>query len=400
MEPDPVTSRYPVTSCPVCQSTRLQYQFPVEGFRILRCEDCGLVMTNPQPSDEELGRIYGEDYFLVEKNEEGQRHVDALKQGTADLYLDALEKYGVPRGARLLEVGSGQGDFLARAQARGMEVTGVEYSEHANGVARAKLGGQGRVFQGEIQAVKDSDGPFDVVAFSDVIEHVRDPVAFLRHVYTLLRPGGVVFVATPTRDSWSAKLLGQRWMEYKPEHLWYFNAATLRSLLSQHGFTDIVDQPGVKTLSFDYIAGHFARYQVKGITPVTNFLRRVVPFGLRRQPVKVVASGMVLIARRQPPTAAAGCRLADRQPVRRACRHVSGGLPASCYDDPRFHRCRHGRPAPGLSLAATRRAPGAGSARCRARAGCGHAVGLAGDPVAFHGGIGDAGLFQHRARDG
>ena len=305
MEPDPVTSRYTVTQCPVCQSTRLQYRFSVEGYGVMRCEDCGLMLTNPQPSDAELGTIYGADYFLVEKNDEGQRHVDALKQGTADLYLDLLAAYGLPAGARLLEVGSGQGDFLARAQARGMEVTGVEYSAHANGIAQGKLGGKGKLLVGEITNVQESDGPFDVVAFSDVIEHVRDPAAFLDHVYKLLKPGGIVFVATPTQDSWSAKLLGRNWMEYKPEHLWYFSAATLRTLLTRHGFTGIVDRPGTKTLSFDYIAGHFARYPVPAITPVTNFLRKLVPFDLRRKPIRVVASGMVLIGRRQETPAAA-----------------------------------------------------------------------------------------------
>ena len=306
MEPDPAAARFTVTHCPVCRGTRLEYQFPVAGYGIMRCEDCGLLLTNPQPSNEELARIYSEDYFLVEKNAAGQRHVDALKTGTADLYLDLLERYGLAGGARLLEVGSGQGDFLARAQARGMEVTGVEYSEHANGVAAGKLGGQGRVLRGEVGDVPSSDGPFDVVAASDVIEHVRDPAAFLDDVYRLLKPGGLVFVATPTLDSWSKQLLGRSWMEFKPEHLWYFSKATLRSLLTQHGFTDIVDYPGYKVLSFDYVAGHFARYPVAAITPLTNFLRRLVPFSLRRRPLAVAGSGMVLIGRRQGSAPAAG----------------------------------------------------------------------------------------------
>ena len=306
MEPDPVTARFTVAFCPVCRGARLHHQFRVESYGIMRCEDCGLLLTNPQPSDDELARIYGEDYFLVEKNEAGRRHVDALKQGTADLYLDQLARHGGSPRARLLEVGSGQGDFLARAQARGMEVTGIEYSEHANEVARGKLGGRGRVLRGEIGDVPSSEAPFDVVASSDVIEHVRDPAAFVEHAYRLLRPGGIVFVATPTQDSWSARLLGRRWMEFKPEHLWYFSAATLRSLLTRHGFVDVVDLPGVKTLSLDYVAGHFARYPVSGITPVTRLLRRVLPSGWLRRPITVAASGMVLIGRRPAPFSTAG----------------------------------------------------------------------------------------------
>ena len=96
-------------------------------------------MANPQPSDDELARIYGEDYFLVEKNEVGQTDVDELKQGTADLYLDLLERYRGKEAGRLLEIGCGQGDFLVRAAARSLTVTGIEYSEHACEVARRKL---------------------------------------------------------------------------------------------------------------------------------------------------------------------------------------------------------------------------------------------------------------------
>ena len=288
-----------ITRCPVCLGRRLHYLFSVGGYRVVRCENCTLMLSNPQPSDHDLARIYSEDYFLVEKNEAGQRHVDQLKQATADSYLDLLEKYRGTAGGKLLEIGCGQGDFLVRAQARGMEVCGVEYSEHACGLARAKLGDSGRVIRGEITDLAGEAGAYDVCALSDVIEHVRDPAAFLQRAYELLKPGGVLFIATPTLDSWSARLLKGKWMEFKPEHLWYFRSATLQTLLIRSHFADIIHQPCSKTLSFDYVAGHFARYPVPGITPLTNLVRRALPFGLRRRPVQVVASGMVLMSRKR-----------------------------------------------------------------------------------------------------
>jgi SAM-dependent methyltransferase len=298
MDQDPASARRHLTICPVCQSSRLHYLFSVKGYRIVRCDDCTLMMTNPQPSDAELGQIYGEDYFLVEKNEAGQRHVDELKQGTADLYLDMLARYGAPKGARLLEIGCGQGDFLVRAQNQGMKVAGVEYSSHACEVARKKLGGTGEITCGEITDVT-AEGLYDVCALSDVIEHVRDPAEFLDRAYRLLKPDGIIFIATPTLDSWSARLLKNNWMEFKPEHLWYFKAETLQTLLIQRGFSQIIGKPCVKTLSFDYIAGHFERYPVPGITPAVKFARTVTPFPLRRKPVRVVASGMALMARKK-----------------------------------------------------------------------------------------------------
>ena len=300
VRPDAPLSPRVLTRCPVCAGTRLHYLFSVGGYRIVRCDDCTLMMSNPQPPDSDLARIYGEDYFLVEGNEAGRRHVDELKQATAESYLDLLEKYRGSSGGKLIEIGCGQGDFLLRAQRRGMEVTGVEYSEHACGAARSKLGGAGRVVRGEISDVKGEAGVYDVCALSDVIEHVRDPVLFLKRAYDLLKPSGVLFIATPTLDSWTARLLKGKWMEFKLEHLWYFRSATLQTLLIRSNFADIIHQPCLKTLSFDYVAGHFERYPVPGITPLTNLARRVLPFALRRRPVKIVASGMVLMSRKQP----------------------------------------------------------------------------------------------------
>jgi SAM-dependent methyltransferase len=272
----------------------------MSDHRVVRCDDCGLLMVNPQPNDDELARIYGEDYFLVEKNERGQRHVDELKQATADLYLDLLERYCGKVEGTLLEIGCGQGDFLVRAAARGLTVTGIEYSEHACERARGKLRDApgSVVVHGEISSVIE-EGQYDICACSDVIEHVRDPRLFLERVHKLLRPNGILFIATPTLDSWSARLLKNRWMEFKAEHLFYFRTSTLQTLLIDCGFEQIIERPGVKTLSIDYVAGHFARYPVRAISPAVSAARRVTPAFLRRKALRVVASGMVLMARKQ-----------------------------------------------------------------------------------------------------
>jgi SAM-dependent methyltransferase len=292
--------RPPATRCTVCAGTRLHYLFSVQHYRLVRCEQCGLILTDPQPTDAELAAIYGEDYFLVEKNEAGRNHVDQLKQRTAGLYLDLLESYGVPANARFLEIGSGLGDLLLQAQERGMDVTGVEYSASACEIARGKVGDRGRVVQGEIDALDDETGLYDVCALSDLIEHVRDPRDLLERVHRLLKPGGVILIATPTLDSWSARLLRNRWMEFKPEHLFYFNSATLQTLLFETHFTGVVERPCVKALSLDYIAGHFARYPVPGISTLTRLVRRVLPQSWRRKPLDVVASGVLMLARSEP----------------------------------------------------------------------------------------------------
>jgi SAM-dependent methyltransferase len=290
-----------MNSCVICQSARLLYLFSVSGYRVVRCDDCGLLLTNPQPSDEELGRLYGEGYFLTGRDEAQQSRIDLLKQESADLYLDLIARYRGPGGGnKLLEIGSGHGDLLVRAASRGWSVTGVEYSAHACKVAERKLAGRSdsRVICGEITDAP-GEGLYDVCALSDVIEHVRNPRLFLERVHHLLKPGGVVLIATPSLDSWSARLLKNRWMELKGEHLFYFKSSTLQTLLIDCGFGEIIERPGVKVLNFDYIAGHFERYKVPGISALTRTIHRILPKSFNRKPFRVVASGMVQLARKR-----------------------------------------------------------------------------------------------------
>jgi SAM-dependent methyltransferase len=131
----------------------------------------------------------------------------------------------------------------ARSRARGFDVTGVEYSSQGCEAARqglATAGLHGEVLRGEIDDIADRTSVFDACLITDLIERVRDPRRFLEIVHRVLRPGGVVFITTPSRDSWSAKLMPARRINLKPERLFYFNRKTLEGLLFSEGFRTLV----------------------------------------------------------------------------------------------------------------------------------------------------------------
>src|SRR5947207_2137468 len=53
-----------IAACPVCHGHRLHYAFSIGAYRVVRCNDCRLMLLNPQPSAAELAQIYGEQYFI------------------------------------------------------------------------------------------------------------------------------------------------------------------------------------------------------------------------------------------------------------------------------------------------------------------------------------------------
>jgi len=319
----PSRERPRLVACPLCSYEHLDYQFTHAGTPVVRCEGCGLLLRNPQPSDAELADIYNDHYFLG--SGDGSKgliqETSRLKRATAASYLDDVEAHlgrapTPASGVKLLEIGSGLGDLLVEAAARGYDVTGVEYSESSVRAANERLGAR-KVIQGSVEAVELPEASFDVAVLADVIEHTRDPVAALLHVWRLLKPGGVLFIAVPSLDSWSARLMKERWMEFKLEHLFFFDSQTMQSLLFRAGFDRVDVSGGWKTLSPEYVIQHFDRFHVPVFSRLTRVAGAIVPGFVRRRHVSVVASGINVVAHRsaQVPPARRSTTLTVVMPV-------------------------------------------------------------------------------------
>jgi SAM-dependent methyltransferase len=216
----------------------------VPPFGVVRCPVCGLVFVSPRLSGQALQRIYDEPAYF-----DGGVYGDRSRWSPA-MVLQRTWTHGrlaeiarlCPPPARLLEVGSGYGLFLAAARDAGYRVRGVELSRTGVRVARDELGLP--VVAGQL-ADAPTD-PADVICFWDTLEHVPDPLAFLRQVRTRLAGGGTIAMSVPDISSAPARLLGVRWWTLKPEqHIWHFTPRTLALVAARAGLviTRVVRSP-------------------------------------------------------------------------------------------------------------------------------------------------------------
>jgi 2-polyprenyl-3-methyl-5-hydroxy-6-metoxy-1,4-benzoquinol methylase len=274
--------------------------FVKNGDHYVRCRSCGLVYLSPQPTPEQLQAIYDEHYYEAWSGGFAEQNVARLKKLTFRVALGQLSLLaGVRRGA-LLDVGCASGFLLEVARERGFDPWGIEISPKACQAAKASFGAD-RIHCGTTDDCPFPPASFDVVVMSDLLEHVPDPRRLLAWTHGALRPGAVVMVIAPNVAALSSRVMGSGWTDYKREHLYYFAPSTIRALFSACGFEPIRVAPFPKFLDFAYIDRQLARFHTPVFSTLSRVLSRIVPPGLARVPVPMLAGSMVALARRTSP---------------------------------------------------------------------------------------------------
>ncbi len=224
---------------------------PTAGVRIFECPVSGLRFRRA-PAAGELAGYYGVRYHRFY----GAQSETAIVPEREDAARVAFLRKHCPRG-KVMDVGCSTGVFATQLVAAGYDVAACDISEAACEEARGRLGAA-RVRHGTIESMSQefAEGSFDAVTLMDVIEHFENIVEPLRAIRRLLKPGGVLFVRTPTLRSpffciadASYTLTRGRYTKaiqriYHAEHLYFFNHDSLQRLLSDTGFEMV-------TMAFD-----------------------------------------------------------------------------------------------------------------------------------------------------
>ena len=259
--------------------------------------ECGLVWLDPMPLQEDIGKAY-KSYYTHTKTTPPQTFPACFYRAVRDGYLQSRFGYTQNVGsrwyrylwplaylhpggieeiersvmflpaltptARLLDIGCGSGQALARMRDIGWEVEGVDFDSVAVEVAQLK-GIPAHL--GDLRAQVYPDSYFNAIYMGHVQEHVYDPVGLLRECYRVLKPGGTLVVLTPNTDSWGHELFHQDWRGLEPpRHVYLYNSKTIRQVFKDADF----DQVNIRTLagSTSYILS--MSYLLKYGVPITN----------------------------------------------------------------------------------------------------------------------------------
>jgi SAM-dependent methyltransferase len=129
----------------------------------------------------------------------------------------------------LLDVGCGLGAFAADMQRRGWSARGTDFDAKAAWHVSKNHGFP--VDVGELREIAYPDNRFDAVTARHVIEHIREPVGFLRECWRILRPGGRLVLVTPNVASLGHSNYGRHWRGLEPpRHLFLYGPQALAAL--------------------------------------------------------------------------------------------------------------------------------------------------------------------------
>ena len=194
----------------------------------MRCSTCGLVQQSPVPADTSAW------YAEYPMHQRRSAFADALRSIImSGCYFDATQ---LASGSRLLDLGCGDGAYLAWSRRDGVQRVGFEPSTRHAAALTHRLGCP---VYGAIDDLKrERAGTFDVVTMHYVLEHVTSLHDTFSLVHDLLRPGGTFYVLVPHIDSWEARLFQRRWHGLDPpRHVSFPDAGVLTRLAREHGFT-------------------------------------------------------------------------------------------------------------------------------------------------------------------
>jgi SAM-dependent methyltransferase len=211
-------------------------------WRMVQCNGCGLIYSNPIIDPEKIYHLYRETDFIVEKQ------LDLM----GDDYIRELLAVADPASSpRMLEVGSANGFFLARALAEGFDAAGIEPGKAAVADAPTEVGA--RIVNDVLRTGLFPPESFDIVCSFQVFDHVLDPNDFLQLIRHYLKPGGKFVQIHHNITSFLPTTLGRRASTYDVEHIHLWSPDTMRKILSKNGFTTVRIDPVSSSYQLDHV---------------------------------------------------------------------------------------------------------------------------------------------------
>lgn len=234
-------------NCKICkQETNLLHEglfddrYGYEGqFDIYQCPNCGFGQIYPELGKDQMASLYTNFYprknITAEqvKNSNRYRAGKYFKLKSWLMGWDNTCHYQIEPNSKVLDVGCGNGSSLLEIQSQQAEAYGIEEDRNIEPIAKEL---DLDIFFGSLENSDFPDNSFDYITMSQVLEHIQDPLNFLKLAVNKLSPGGKIIMSFPNKDSFYRVISKEKWINWHvPYHLNFFSEKSLNLLADETG---------------------------------------------------------------------------------------------------------------------------------------------------------------------
>lgn len=264
--------------CVGCGGLRVEHEFVKHGFAYGLCRDCGTLYQTPRPALSAFESFYrdsGSSNFWAEVFFPAV--AEARREKIFRPRVERLAALCAAQGLaiqRLIDVGAGYGIFLDEWRKRAPDTQLVAVEPSAALAEECRVKGF-EVVENIVEQVGGvCEGFADLVVCFEVLEHVYEPVAFVKSLMRLARPGGLVFVSTLCVDGFDLQTLWDKSNQiFPPHHINFLSVGGFEKLFMRAGLVDVsVTTPG--KLDVDIVRN--AARQAPELMCGNRFLQRLI----------------------------------------------------------------------------------------------------------------------------
>ena len=205
-----------------------------KNHKIIKCKKCNHIQIFPVPTINEDKKFY--DKNLQDKN---INYFGGIKENRKKSYEDTvrrtkmIKKY-LKKSDKILEIGSGHGFFIESMYNNGYNITGIEISQEKRNLAKKITKAQ--ILDIDINQNIPKMAKFNVIVLFHVLEHIVNPIEFLKKIRNLLTKNGKIIVEVPNSDDLQLNN-NQKYTEFywQRAHIHYFNPKKLKFVFKKTG---------------------------------------------------------------------------------------------------------------------------------------------------------------------
>ena len=239
MEPSAKDFEAPASKCLLCNSPYIfHFKTDYRGMKIFKCGNCNIRFLNPLYSDKWLFETYTA--YREHNPDKIDKNILTGRGIKHEYNISQIEKY--INAGRFFSVGCGNGVEIMVAKKRGWIAEGYEINEEwAKQLSKLH---SANIYSGDFIKLPLKKEDYECLYINHVIEHLKEPHNYLKKMYGMLKPGGILYIGTPNINGLANRIKGladslklrKKTAKYygTRQHLFYYTPASLKFVLEKY----------------------------------------------------------------------------------------------------------------------------------------------------------------------